>query len=33
MRAADDPQRWDLLRRIVTDLVDRLNGGVTYPGQ
>ena len=33
MRPADDPQRWDLLRRIVTDLVDRLNGGVTDPGQ
>ncbi len=28
-----DPGRWALLGRLVTDLVDRLTGGATDPGQ
>jgi fructosamine-3-kinase len=33
MVPADDPQRWLRLRRLVTDLVDRLTGGTANPGQ
>ena len=33
MTPEGDPGRWALLGRLVTDLVDRLTGGATDPGQ